>query len=335
MREQTDENGIIWSGPYTIDNLKYFENKENICVWFKGIEGCTWNKPHYYHRISLKKMIENYEHIKDGIFVQKDTISQSENSKHSKNSENSKRKNSRLFPIPIWVAIITVLGSIIATSIGLCKKSNSKIDTKGNGNIIVDGNNNKVILEKNKEWEWQEIRGIEGNDFVDIKIAFKIVTDEFRWKFKSHELLANGKEIREELPKYLDNLPDFHNAIGLIAVGMSSQEGNLIVEEDRAMRRAESIILALRPHSISEKKEIYKLNMGRFKNKTLLNKDETSFQRRVVIVAIMDKSDNISLEKLKVCLKDAFSKSELSFKEKYYSAFRLYPYSLDYRRIEY
>jgi len=323
MREHIDQDGNIWDGPFTKRQLQNRTGKFFIHVWFKNAPGCGWDTPHYMHKVRLTSLFSDFPNVARGIYV---------------------LRNKYILPTPIWSAIILGSCGIIAAAIGLFGNSggtplggnHSVID--GNENIVVQGEKNTVIL-SNDTWEWEDLRGEVEGDFVKIRVAFKIITDQFRWKIGSHEYLDNGRKMTEELPKYLNSLPDFENALGLVAVGMASQENykNIAVEEDRAERRADNILLALNPHQLAREKEIYKLNLGIHEEEDKsLTKDETSYQRKIIIIGVMNKSKDISFPKFEECLREALELSGgLSFDKNRYSTFDLKTYQIDYRRIEY
>jgi len=130
--------------------------------------------------------------------------------------------------------------------------------------------------------------------------SFRILlfSDEFRWRMSSHVELENkGTEpdFTGEMKAVLDNAQE------IICVGESSEEGPngvsptvaRVEEERRAARRADQIALWIR-RAVSRPVPIRKLNIGQHIPTT--QRRDTSDQRRMVIVLVLDHDDSVDLD---------------------------------------
>jgi hypothetical protein len=316
-----DEFNNHWQGPYKLQELKHLRNKSYVKVWFKGAPNCGWDTPHHKHSMSLADFLSNHPKITEGIWILRTN------------------KHKYTIPIAIVAALITAFATIF-TGIFNSSGTQNNNEINGNSNIIIQGEKNTFII-NSEEWGLEDSKGEIDGDFVEVRIAyFKILTDKYRWKIGSCELLENDERMADVLPEYIDNLREsvFETALGLIAVGVASQENNhkRSIEEDRAEQRAENIQSVLNQHPIAKGKESYSLNLG--VHKTIdesLNKNETSKQRRVIVIGVMNKSKNISLSKFEECLRDALKSSKVSFDINKYSKFDLISAQIEYMEIEY
>ena len=130
------------------------------------------------------------------------------------------------------------------------------------------------------------------------KASFRILlfSDEFRWKINSHEWVDGGRR-----PQFT---PEMKAVLGtareIICVGASSEEVPLGVsfpqgrarEEKRAARRAERIAVWIR-EALDRPIPIRKLNVG---HHAPTGTDDTSDQRRVVIILVLDQDDGNNLD---------------------------------------
>jgi hypothetical protein len=132
------------------------------------------------------------------------------------------------------------------------------------------------------------------------RASFRILlfSDEFRWRMSSHMELENkGAEpdFTPEMKAVLDNAQE------IICVGESSEEGPngvpatraRLEEERRAARRADQIALWIRG-AVSRPVPIRKLNIGQ--HIPTGQKRDTSDQRRMVIVLVLDHDDTVDLD---------------------------------------
>ena len=316
-----DELNNHWQGPYTLQDLKHLRNKSSVKVWFKGAPHCDWTTPHYKHSMSLADYLSDHTNITEGIWILR------------------KNKHKYTIPIAIVAALITAIATIF-TGIFNSSGTQNNNEINGNNNIIIQGEKNTLII-NSEEWGFEDSKGEIDGDFVEVRTAyFHILTDHYRWKVGSSELLENDERIADVLPEHIDNLQDsvFDAALGLIAVGVASQENNLerSTEEARAGRRAEKIQSVLNQHPIVKGKKSYRLNLG--VHKTIgksLGQYVISDQRRVIIIGVMKNSKNISPSKFEECLRDALKPSKVSFDINNYSKFDLISAEIEYMEIEY
>ena len=131
------------------------------------------------------------------------------------------------------------------------------------------------------------------------KATFRIMlfSDEFRWKINSFDALEkNGKR-----PQFSDPMKAVLNsAKEIIVVGASSEEipsgtdffQGRAQEERRAGRRADKIALWVR-EALNEPIPVRKLNVG---HHAPTGTDETSDQRRVIIILVLDSDENVNID---------------------------------------
>ena len=137
-------------------------------------------------------------------------------------------------------------------------------------------------------------------DVMGRRASFRILlfSDEFRWRLNSSEVLENGPARPDFTPEMKAVL---NNAQEIICVGASSEEipngvsfaMGRAEEERRAARRAERIALWVR-RAVSRPIPIRKLNIGHHQVTGLAQ--DTSDQRRVVIVLVLDRDDRTNVD---------------------------------------
>lgn len=134
------------------------------------------------------------------------------------------------------------------------------------------------------------------------RASFRILlfSDEFRWRMSSHVALEN----RDTAPDFTNEMRAvLENAEEIICVGESSEEVSMAVpptraraeEERRAARRADQIALWIR-QAISKPIPIRKLNVGQHMPTPSTKKGDTSDQRRMVIVLVLDRDESVNLD---------------------------------------
>lgn len=132
------------------------------------------------------------------------------------------------------------------------------------------------------------------------RASFRIMlfSDEFRWRLSSHVALENRDsepEFTPEMKAVLDNAQE------IICIGESSEEiANSVPaararaeEERRAARRADQIAMWIR-RAVSKPLPIRKLNIGQ--HIPTGHARDTSDQRRMVIVLVLDHDDTVNLD---------------------------------------
>jgi hypothetical protein len=132
------------------------------------------------------------------------------------------------------------------------------------------------------------------------RASFRVLlfTDEFRWRLSSYESLESSLQpptFTPEMKSVLDRAKE------IIVVGASSEEivpglsldAGRKREEDRAARRAGRIALWVR-QALSNPVPVRKLNVGH--HMPTRTKDDTSDQRRVVIILVLDREDGTNVD---------------------------------------
>jgi len=277
------------------------ENLTNdTIVWFRDLCPNKTNEPYNCRHkvaITITKFRSDYSSY-DGICYYTENLSE----------ERIALLNYKTALISIMVALITLLitikqcGDEVVSSNGIIKNEQCDCETED------------IVVGKGKE-----------------KIRFKVVylSQEKRWEFASNSKLTNGQDIESFLQSYLPRIPNFETSIGLISVGLASQEGELKEEEIRAGERADAILSSFRVLNFSSSKELYKLNLGQYRNgkKKDVDKKKTAHQRRVILIGIMEKEENMSTKKISAKLKAALEDSErLNFDTRIYSQYEFGKY---------
>jgi hypothetical protein len=280
-----------WVGPLSLYDFEKNTLSDESIVWFSEL--CTSNlqeptscnhKPIYYSE--FKKMPQKPT---SNIFY--------------------KRKNQTYLvqKLVLWTTVLGLITALIAFGKGLFNKDET---TK----IVICNN-----LYSNCDYE--DITGEANGKKATFRVAY--LTQEKRWQYGSETTLNDGTMLCDNIKEKLPHFPNFEKAIGLIAVGTASQEGeNQEIEELRADRRADAILFNIRDNSIAVNKELYKLNLGQFKEKRNLDKQETAYQRRVIIIGILEKDSTMSITETKTALRNALIDSEgLKYDTDKYSKF--------------
>ena len=143
------------------------------------------------------------------------------------------------------------------------------------------------------------VRGAEDQEGRRASFRILLFTDDFRWQLSSSDTLENGSKsplFTPEMRTVLDAAQE------VIVVGASSEEippgvafeTGRRLEERRAARRAEQIAVWVRA-SMSQPIPIRKLNAG-YHLPTPRGTRDTSDQRRVVIILVLDRDDGTNID---------------------------------------
>ncbi len=128
-----------------------------------------------------------------------------------------------------------------------------------------------------------------------------------------NEALA-GEIFDEEVRRGLDK------ALGIIAVGTASQEGNAEVETERAHQRAKRTAEIVLP-VVDPGMPVWSLNLGQFRGECAdCETGGTNWQRPFMVIAIKDLEDQTNLGE---ALSDAMTGKGRLPSPKSYSAFQL------------
>ena len=139
-------------------------------------------------------------------------------------------------------------------------------------------------------------------DAIGRRASFRILlfTDEFRWRLSSHAEL----DATPDRPHFTAEMKTLLNsAEEVIAVGASSEElapgmsraAGRVIEERRAARRAERIALWIR-EVLSRPVPVRKLNVGHHAPTRGPRDGDTSDQRRVVIILVLEQERGVNLD---------------------------------------
>lgn len=158
-----------------------------------------------------------------------------------------------------------------------------------------------------------------------------VLSQEKRWELgKAKVVDADGEpveDMRSRLKLLLWQLKmDYGD---LVAVGTASCEGLLNREGSRAGRRSEHLVEWLREAlsglDDTAPRQIYRLNLGQFRDCRGLSPDQTDDQRRVIVLAFRNKQHGLDLDALREALRqDLAGHSPLGFNPSDYSEFSLY-----------
>ena len=142
------------------------------------------------------------------------------------------------------------------------------------------------------------VRNVPDNTGRRASFRILLFSDEFRWRLSSSQVLESGLTepvITDEMKAVLNDAQE------IICVGASSEEilpgvspeQGRAVEEQRAARRSEQIAVWVR-QAVSRPIPIRKLNIGH--HETTRGAGDTSDQRRVVIILVLDGDDGIVVD---------------------------------------
>ena len=141
------------------------------------------------------------------------------------------------------------------------------------------------------------IRNAKDEEGNNTSFRILLFTDEFRWRINSFDAIEKDgarPHFTDEMKKVLNSARE------IIAVGASSEEIPVgtsftvgrVAEEKRAARRAEKIAVWVR-EAIGKPIPVRKLNVG---HHTPTGADDTSDQRRVVIILVLDHDDGADID---------------------------------------
>ncbi len=141
------------------------------------------------------------------------------------------------------------------------------------------------------------IRNAQDDEGRNTSFRILLFTDEFRWRINSFDAI----EKDGERPHFTDEMKKVLNsAREIICIGASSEEipsgisftAGRVAEEKRAARRAEKIAVWVR-EALGKPIPVRKLNVG---HHTPTGADDTSDQRRVVIILVLDHDDGADID---------------------------------------
>ena len=130
------------------------------------------------------------------------------------------------------------------------------------------------------------------------KFQIIILSQEFNWKLASSREVYYGNSPTSLIPHLKSKgMQDLMRQLrDIITVGLSSCEGNISLEEERALERSEQLLIWIRETRPATKfrQNLYLLNMGH--NQSSCNPTSvTAKQRRVVLIGVSEKEKGIDL----------------------------------------
>jgi len=141
------------------------------------------------------------------------------------------------------------------------------------------------------------VRNVEDDEGRRTSFRILLFSDEFRWRMNSYDTVEHGTAR----PRFTDEMKAVLNsAREIICVGASSEEipagvsfsAGRLREERRAALRAEKISVWVR-EVLRRPVPVRKLNVG---HHSPTGRDETSDQRRVVIILVLDYDEGADID---------------------------------------
>ena len=141
------------------------------------------------------------------------------------------------------------------------------------------------------------VRNVKDDEGRAATFRILLFSDEFRWRINSFDAVEAGGKRPEFTPEMKAVL---NSAVEIIAVGASAEEippgisfpEGRAKEERRAGRRADQIAVWIR-EALNKPIPVRKLNVG---HHTRTGTDETSDQRRVVIILVLAQDEDANLD---------------------------------------
>lgn len=279
-----------WLGPYTLDNFEKLSIKEDSIIWYPAL--CSNNLQEPFNCDHSPLVAKDFKGLKS---KPKEQIFYKELNQHY-----------LIQKIVFWTALMGLFTGIVTLA--------KQIVSKESGIIIC----NKCDC----NCEYEDVKGEANGKRALFRIAY--LTQEKKWKFENESELNDGSLLSDNIKQNLPKFPNFSVAQGIVCVGTASQEGDKEKEELRADRRADAILFNVRINTISSDKELYKLNLGQYRGDRNLSTTETDYQRRVILVGIMEKDSKMNFDELKTALKNGLNDSKgLDYNTERYSKFQL------------
>lgn len=304
-----------WIGPLSIVQIETLELGPNSLIWYKHLCPNSQDKPH----LCVHEPIFYFEfRTKTQDFSRTDTIF------YIKECNDSWLDFIEKHHIVKYLGILTAL-IMFLTALLKCTTSSPTIHNENNPNItIMPGLHSfpepPSCYESKNNFCGERVEGVTKNDK---KATFEIyyLSQEKKWKYDSHSKLTEG-DLKTLIDDTLLKNPNLEQSIGIIAIGTSSQEGGKDSQEIKALNRADKLLEIMRDNKTYVEKELFRLNLGQYQNKKDgLSRQETAYQRRVIIAGILQ-MDEMEHKELEEALKNAVTASDgLKYKKDDYSTF--------------
>ena len=164
--------------------------------------------------------------------------------------------------------------------------------------------NTSIIINVTNNWEHFTLTGEYNDKLAKFEIAF--LSNEFCWDFASDSSIDNGKNAVNVINSQINAFPPFGKALGLIAVGTASHEHTSVHDEyNRSVKRAKTEMKALKFNKITNSKNLYEFYLGLHKENLGDDINATDYQRRVIIIGIMEQEHNMTSEEISLALINA------------------------------
>jgi hypothetical protein len=167
----------------------------------------------------------------------------------------------------------------------------------------------EVQINVTNTWNHYTLKGISNGKKATFEIAF--LSNEYCWDYGSAQFVSGRQNAVLRIKEQINQFPPFEQAIGLIAVGTASQERNAMngaaIEYRRSQNRATTEMRALRQNRRTNGKNLYKFYLGYFQRTTREAASETDYQRRVIIIGIMEQDRSMTASEVGAALQNALS----------------------------
>jgi len=164
-------------------------------------------------------------------------------------------------------------------------------------------------------FNWEVYKGFDfdENNKVNLGLEIDILTEQYRWDCGSiDEIVRGGKKVDfDQIIQGYSSERYLTGVTELICLGTASTEGSIGEEEARAEDRMETLINLVKDNLESDEIAIYGLNIGQYlDNYNGLCSDQTLWQRRVIILKVIEEKFNLSQrEKVKALVRILLNKS--------------------------
>jgi hypothetical protein len=178
---------------------------------------------------------------------------------------------------------------------------NSCLATEGFQQLIEQYYRIIEIVTANDKWR---DKTISGQDTTGKKAEFKIriLSQEYRWRLGSSEQIEIGRIIDESWNRFKtllksDNMQHYMNkASDIICLGLASEEGVEAAEQNRTDVRADVLADLIRENLPKDSSaNIYVLSLGKFINDGNDRIIDTSYQRRIVLISVIEKNPEVDI----------------------------------------
>ena len=180
----------------------------------------------------------------------------------------------------------------------------TKLETKFDLCVDCSSRTNRI-----DNYEYITYKGIDVSETgeVLVEVDIDLLSEQFRWKCGSIDKIVRGNEaadLEDVIRKYRDDA-ELKNAKGIVCVGTASAEGNTDGEETRAKDRIETLINLVNSNLQTKKPiPIYGFNLGKYiEQSSVVCSNATLDQRRILLIKIIQRSDNLTDDKLEESLK--------------------------------